>query len=125
MIQQARVRCLNDLPAVPGRYVLYWMQASQRTSYNHALEYAIEQANALGQPLVVCFGLMDDYPEANLRHYAFMLEGLDNTVRTTEQAQTISGLPPLGMIPMGSRTAREGANSASSARLTMSPVTAI
>ncbi|MFZ0319335.1 MAG: polysaccharide biosynthesis tyrosine autokinase [Candidatus Sulfotelmatobacter sp.] len=42
---------------------------------------------------------------------AFVLEGLDNTVRTTEQAQMISGLPPLGMIPLGSRTAREGANS--------------
>ena len=41
---------------------------------------------------------------------AFLLEGLDNTVRTTEQAQMISGFPPLGMIPMGSRTAREGAN---------------
>jgi succinoglycan biosynthesis transport protein ExoP len=41
---------------------------------------------------------------------AFLLEGLDNTVRTTEQAQMISGLPPLGMIPMGSRTSREGAN---------------
>ncbi len=42
---------------------------------------------------------------------AFLLEGLDNTVRTTEQAQMISGLAPLGMIPLGSRTAREGANS--------------
>ncbi len=42
---------------------------------------------------------------------AFLLEGLDNTVRTTEQAQMISGLPPLGMIPLGSRTTREGANS--------------
>jgi exopolysaccharide transport family protein len=41
---------------------------------------------------------------------AFLLEGLDNTVRTTEQAQMISGLPPLGMIPLGSRSAREGAN---------------
>ncbi|MGA7402806.1 MAG: polysaccharide biosynthesis tyrosine autokinase [Candidatus Sulfotelmatobacter sp.] len=41
----------------------------------------------------------------------FLLEGLDNTVRTTEQAQMISGLPPLGMIPLGSRSAREGANS--------------
>jgi len=41
---------------------------------------------------------------------AFLLEGLDNTVRTTEQAQMISGLPPLGMIPLGSRTAREGAS---------------
>ncbi len=42
---------------------------------------------------------------------AFLLEGLDNTVRTTEQAQMISGLPPLGMIPMGSRGAREGGSS--------------
>jgi polysaccharide biosynthesis transport protein len=42
---------------------------------------------------------------------AFLLEGLDNTVRTTEQAQAISGLPPLGMIPLGSKTAREGASS--------------
>jgi succinoglycan biosynthesis transport protein ExoP len=41
---------------------------------------------------------------------AFLLEGMDNTVRTTEQAQMISGLPPLGMIPMGSRTPREATN---------------
>ncbi len=41
---------------------------------------------------------------------AFVLEGLDNTVRTTEQAQMISGLAPLGMIPMGSRATRDGAN---------------
>jgi exopolysaccharide transport family protein len=41
---------------------------------------------------------------------AFLLEGLDNTVRTTEQAQSISGLPPLGMIPLGSRSTRDGAN---------------
>jgi polysaccharide biosynthesis transport protein len=39
---------------------------------------------------------------------AFLLEGLDNTVRTTEQAQLISGFAPLGMIPLGSRTTREG-----------------
>jgi succinoglycan biosynthesis transport protein ExoP len=42
---------------------------------------------------------------------AFLLEGLDSTVRTTEQAQMISGLAPLGMIPLGSRTAREGESS--------------
>ena len=34
---------------------------------------------------------------------AFLLEGVDNTVRTPEQAQAISGLPSLGMIPLGSR----------------------
>jgi len=41
---------------------------------------------------------------------AFLLEGLDNTIRTTEQAQMVSGLAPLGMIPLGSKSAREGAN---------------
>jgi succinoglycan biosynthesis transport protein ExoP len=33
---------------------------------------------------------------------AFLLESIDNTVRTPEQAQTLSGLPSLGMIPLGS-----------------------
>ena len=32
---------LNDDPPDPnGRYVLYWMQQSQRAAFNHALEYA-------------------------------------------------------------------------------------
>lgn len=41
---------------------------------------------------------------------AFLLEGMDNSIRTTEQAQMISGLAPLGMIPLGSKSAREGSN---------------
>jgi deoxyribodipyrimidine photo-lyase len=56
------------------------MQQSQRARYNHALEYAVQQANKLDRALLVVFGLMDDYPETNLRHYAFMLEGLKETV---------------------------------------------
>src|SRR6185437_7701753 len=38
---------------------------------------------------------------------AFLLEGIDNTVRTPEQAQAISGLASLGMIPLGSRASAE------------------
>src|SRR5437762_6727691 len=38
---------------------------------------------------------------------AFLLEGIDNTVRTPEQAQIISGLPSLGMIPLGSKNGVE------------------
>ena len=71
----SRIQVLNDREIKKGRYVLYWMQQSQRAVYNHALEYAIQQANALEQMILVVFGLMDDYPEANLRHYTFMLEG--------------------------------------------------
>jgi deoxyribodipyrimidine photo-lyase len=77
MIHPARVRVLADHPPLQNAaYVLYWMQQSQRTRFNHALEYAIARANELDLPLLVCFGLMDDYPEANARHYFFMLQGL-------------------------------------------------
>jgi len=34
---------------------------------------------------------------------AFLLESLDNTVRTPEQAQLAAALPSLGMIPLGSK----------------------
>jgi len=55
------------------------MQAAQRAGTNHALEYAAGASNELGRPLVVLFALTDRYPEANERHYAFMLEGLRET----------------------------------------------
>jgi deoxyribodipyrimidine photo-lyase len=77
-IQEERVKQLNEKEIVEGDYVLYWMQEAQRAEYNHALEYAVQRANELGQPLLVIFGLMADYPEANLRHYAFLLEGLQD-----------------------------------------------
>ena len=38
---------------------------------------------------------------------AFLLENLDNTVRTPEQAQLIASLPALGMIPLGSKKTEE------------------
>lgn len=40
---------------------------------------------------------------------AFLMETLDNTVRTPEQAQMISALPSLGMIPLGSKPSAENA----------------
>jgi len=48
---------------------------------------------------------------------AFLLESMDNTIRTTEQAQLISGLPALGMIPLGSKSVEE--TSATGNRLTV------
>jgi deoxyribodipyrimidine photo-lyase len=77
MIHPSRIQPLNSRSIQDGRYVLYWMQASQRVEYNHALEHAVGEANALNLPVVVAFGLTDRFPEANLRHYAFMLEGLE------------------------------------------------
>ncbi len=76
MIQKERIQALNAKETKKGRYVLYWMQASQRTDYNHALEYAVLKANELHQPLVVFFGITDHFPQGSQRHYTFMLEGL-------------------------------------------------
>ncbi len=76
MIQPQRIKILNKTNRQQRQFVLYWMQASQRAEYNHALEYAIQQANELNKPLLVFFGITDNFPEANERHYYFMLEGL-------------------------------------------------
>jgi deoxyribodipyrimidine photo-lyase len=84
-IQEERVQNLNERDVRDGDYVLYWMQSSQRAEQNHALEYAVQRANEMGQRLLVVFGLTDDYPEANLRHYAFMLEGLKDTQETLKE----------------------------------------
>jgi deoxyribodipyrimidine photo-lyase len=59
-----------------GTYVLYWMQHSQRISYNHALLFAIEKANEKQIPLVVFFAVSNTFSNANQRHYTFMLEGI-------------------------------------------------
>lgn len=79
-IQSARIRVLRDAPPQDDAdYVLYLMQQSQRAAFNPALELAIEEANRLNRPVLVCFGLLDGangFPEANARHYAFMLQGL-------------------------------------------------
>jgi deoxyribodipyrimidine photo-lyase len=79
MIQNERINLLNRRPIRQGRYVLYWMQAAQRAGCNHALEYAIDRANERKKPVVVAFGLTAAFPEANARHYRFMLEGLRET----------------------------------------------
>ncbi len=85
MIQQERIKNLSGREIKQGSYVLYWMQASHRTEYNHALEHAISQANKLNKPLLVFFGLMNNYPEANERHYFFMLEGLKKVQSSLEK----------------------------------------
>jgi deoxyribodipyrimidine photolyase len=52
------------------------MQASHRGPDNPALGHAAERTDALRLPLLAVFGLDAAYSEANLRHFAFLLEGL-------------------------------------------------
>jgi len=86
MIHDERIISLNTRPEnTNGRFVLYWMQASMRTRFNHALVYAIHKANERKVPLIVFFQLIDNYPEANARHYSFLGEGLKDITSTLQE----------------------------------------
>jgi deoxyribodipyrimidine photo-lyase len=63
-------------PDPEGRCVVYWMQRAQRGIDNPALDVAVEAANALHKPVVVFFAPVPFYPNANLRHYRFLNEGI-------------------------------------------------
>ncbi len=73
-----RVRLLNRSPEnAKGRYVLYWMQIYKRVDFNHALNFAIQEANKRRLPLVVYEGLKYYYPWASDRLHTFILEGVE------------------------------------------------
>src|ERR1035438_6353037 len=63
-------------PRKGGRCVVYCMQRAMRILDNPALDVAIEVGNQLGLPVVVFFSVIPNYPNANLRHYHFMAQGL-------------------------------------------------
>ena len=53
--------------------------SGQRALDNPALDVAVEAANALKQPVVIFFAPLLFYPHANLRHYAFLTQGIPDT----------------------------------------------
>ena len=63
-------------PDPGGKCVVYWMQRAQRGMDNHAVNLAVAVANELKLPLVVYFAGISNFPHANLRHYAFLQQGL-------------------------------------------------
>lgn len=76
MIERSRIREICALPAGKGKYVLYWMQSSVRSGGNMALAYALGIAHKRNLPVVTCFCFDPSYPEANLRHFTFLAEGI-------------------------------------------------
>lgn len=85
-VEDSRVQRLNNLPSNDqGQYILYWMQASVRLEDNHALAYALNLCRQYQQPLVVFFCLTPSYPHANLRHYTFLLEGLEDVAKKLKE----------------------------------------
>jgi deoxyribodipyrimidine photo-lyase len=66
----------EGVPDRNGKCVVYSMQRAQRGVDNHAVDLAVKIANLLGLPLVVYLAGISNFPHANLRHYAFLNQGL-------------------------------------------------
>ncbi len=71
-------------PDLDGSCVVYWMQRAQRGVDNPALDLAVQAANALDKPVVVFFAPRP-FPAANLRHYAFLAEGIPDIASELEK----------------------------------------
>jgi deoxyribodipyrimidine photo-lyase len=76
LAEDARVTVRRGGAPAEGKCVVYWMQRAQRGRDNHALDKAIAVGNALELPVVVYFAGIKNFPHANLRHYAFLNQGL-------------------------------------------------
>ena len=76
LAENPRVRVRRaGAPDADGSCVVYWMQRAQRAIDNPALDVAVEAANILRKPVVVFFAPRP-FPPANLRHYAFLQQGI-------------------------------------------------
>lgn len=82
-VPENRIRALNQQPIrARGSFVLYWMVAARRTTFNFSLDRALEHANELERPLVVLEPLRIGYRWACDRFHAFVLGGMgDNHAR--------------------------------------------
>jgi len=78
LADDARVTVRRGGAPGQGKCVVYWMQRAQRGRDNHALDKAVACANALGLPCVAYFAAIKNFPHANLRHYAFLNQGLSD-----------------------------------------------
>lgn len=64
-----------------GKCIVYWIQRAQRGFDNPALDLAISIGNEFNLPVVAFFSVIASYPHANLRHYAFLNQGLADIER--------------------------------------------
>lgn len=72
-----RIRQANAAPfRHSGKYVLYWMIAARRLSYNFALDRALQHCRAFKKPLLFFEPLRSDYPWASDRIHKFIIDGM-------------------------------------------------
>jgi deoxyribodipyrimidine photo-lyase len=85
-VPDIRVRKSNDAAVnVKGDFVLYWMIAFRRFTWNYSLQRAVNWAEDLGKPLVVLEALRCEYPWASDRLHRFVIDGMLDSARQTSR----------------------------------------
>uniref|UniRef100_A0A1A8G638 Photolyase n=1 Tax=Nothobranchius korthausae TaxID=1143690 RepID=A0A1A8G638_9TELE len=83
-----RLRFISETEKVPqgSEGILYWMLRDQRVQDNWALIHAQQLAAQENLPLHVCFCLVvPKSPLSTLRHYSFLLKGLEEVAKECKQ----------------------------------------
>jgi deoxyribodipyrimidine photo-lyase len=81
-VPAGRIFSLNgENPNPAGSYVLYWMVAARRPTWNFALQHARDCALKLGKPLLLLEGLRSDYRWASDRMHRFVIDGMADHAR--------------------------------------------
>jgi deoxyribodipyrimidine photo-lyase len=76
-VPHLRVTSCNNSPVnAHGDFVLYWMTAFRRVSWNFSLDRAVDWARELHKPLLILEALRCDYHWSSDRLHAFVLEGM-------------------------------------------------
>ncbi len=81
-----RIQTLNEeSPNPQGEFVLYWMIAFRRSSWNFSLQRAVELAKSLNKPLLILEALRSDYRWASDRIHRFVIDGLIDNQRAFDR----------------------------------------
>jgi len=98
-VPDIRIKEVNDAPVNPkGDFVLYWMIACRRTSWNYSLDRAVEWSAKLNKPLVILEALRAGYRWASDRLHAFILNGMADNAKRLAKAP-VSYYPYVEMTP--------------------------
>ena len=85
-----RVRVCNVGHINPhGDFVLYWMIANRRPTWNFSLERAAGWARELQKPLLVFEALRCDYPWASERLHRFIIDGMRDNALSFETSEVV------------------------------------
>jgi deoxyribodipyrimidine photo-lyase len=86
-VPEIRVRdCNGAAVRSPGKYVLYWMIANRRVTWNFALDRAIEHCREMRKPLVIFEALRCGYEWASDRMHRFVIDGMADNAAASELA---------------------------------------